>query len=140
METKICNKCKIEKELIDFYKSKSSKDGYNGWCKICLLEKTNKWRENNRDVLNQCSKNWYQNNKDKKSEYFEKYRLESSEKLKETGRKYREKNKEIIKQKRNELRREKSKTDILFKLENSVRSRLGKYLKLKKLTKKKYNF
>jgi signal recognition particle GTPase len=151
METNICNKCKIEKELIDFYKSKSSKDGYNGWCKICLIEKTNKWRKNNRDKLNQCSKNWYQNNKDKKSEYFEKYRLESSEKLKETGRKYREKNKEIIKQKkkiynenykqkRNELRREKLKTDILFKLVNSVRSRLRKYLKTKNITKKNTTF
>ena len=84
METKICTKCKIEKELTDFFKLKSSNDGYNRWCKNCLNEKNNKWRENNRDVVNQCSKNWYQNNKDKKSEYFEKYRLETPEKVKET--------------------------------------------------------
>ena len=151
METKICTKCKIEKELTDFFKLKSSKDGYNGWCKICLNEKNNKWRENNREIALTYSKNWYQNNKDKKSEYFEKYCLETPEKVKETKKKYREKNKEVIKQKkkiydenykpkRNELRRERLKTDILFKLVNNVRSRLIKYLTTLNITKKNTTF
>jgi len=151
METKICNKCKIQKELTEFYKLKSSKDGYNGWCKICLNEKNNKWRENNREVALTYSKKWYQNNKDKKSEYFEKYRIETPEKIKETKKKYREKNKEIIKQKkkiydelykpkRNLLRREKQKTDIVFKLINNVRVRLIKYLKKLNITKKNKTF
>ena len=151
METKICNKCKIQKELTEFYKLKSSKDGYNSWCKICVNEKNNKWRENNREVALTCSKKWYQNNKDKKSEYFEKYRIETPEKIKETKKKYREKNKEIIKQKkkiydelykpkRNLLRREKQKTDIVFKLINNVRVRLIKYLKKLNITKKNKTF
>lgn len=33
--TKICTKCKIEKELNLFYKSKYSKDGYKSICKVC---------------------------------------------------------------------------------------------------------
>lgn len=32
---KICKKCNIEKEILDFPKHKSYKDGHSTWCKIC---------------------------------------------------------------------------------------------------------
>ncbi len=35
METKICSKCKEEKELTKFSKSKSCKTGYSYWCNSC---------------------------------------------------------------------------------------------------------
>ena len=35
MQTKICNKCKQERNLSDFYKDKTKKDGYRGQCKYC---------------------------------------------------------------------------------------------------------
>lgn len=35
---KICKKCKIEKELLEFYKQKSNKDGLNSLCKNCWNE------------------------------------------------------------------------------------------------------
>lgn len=35
MQTKICNKCKQEKSLSDFYKDKTKKDGYRNQCKYC---------------------------------------------------------------------------------------------------------
>jgi hypothetical protein len=34
-ETKICNRCKLEKPLSEFHKDKSKKDGYGTLCKDC---------------------------------------------------------------------------------------------------------
>ena len=40
---KICNKCKIEKDFSEFYKNKTTKDGYRNDCILCKKEydKTN---------------------------------------------------------------------------------------------------
>ena len=35
---RICTKCKYEKEISDFHKSKSRKDGLSVWCKECQKE------------------------------------------------------------------------------------------------------
>lgn len=35
MEKKMCNKCKIEKQVSDFTKNKQKKSGYNYYCKEC---------------------------------------------------------------------------------------------------------
>ena len=37
---KICNICSVEKNLTDFYKSKSGKDGLESFCKVCKKEKS----------------------------------------------------------------------------------------------------
>ena len=38
MKTKICSKCGINKDLINFYKQKTCKDGLSSFCKDCKLE------------------------------------------------------------------------------------------------------
>ena len=43
MEKKVCSKCKEEKELCDFSKLTSSKDGYKHECKLCVK---NYYKEN----------------------------------------------------------------------------------------------
>lgn len=37
--TKVCTKCKIEKELIEFYREKAHKDGRTERCSICIKAK-----------------------------------------------------------------------------------------------------
>lgn len=37
---KKCNICSVEKNLTDFYKSKSGKDGLESFCKVCKKEKS----------------------------------------------------------------------------------------------------
>lgn len=42
METKICSKCKLDRDISCFYKSKSQKGGYQAYCRKCNLENLNK--------------------------------------------------------------------------------------------------
>lgn len=41
---KICSKCKEEKEIKEFNKSKDKPDGLTSWCKVCLAGKKRKER------------------------------------------------------------------------------------------------
>ena len=39
----ICSKCKEEKDILQFNKSKHTKKGYQSWCRICKNKKENEW-------------------------------------------------------------------------------------------------
>lgn len=41
---KVCQHCKIEKSLSDFYRNRTKPDGHNGICKVCQakIDKKNK--------------------------------------------------------------------------------------------------
>jgi hypothetical protein len=54
METKVCNKCKIEKSVDEFHINKGGKDGYHSQCKICK---------------NDCKKEYNKTNQSKRREY-----------------------------------------------------------------------
>lgn len=51
METKVCSKCQIEKDLNFFMKDKSTKSGYTYDCKECRKIKDTKWRKDNPDKI-----------------------------------------------------------------------------------------
>lgn len=58
---KICFKCKCEKDLSEFSKDKTKKDGYNSKCKECgkIYEKLHEEKRKERN------KNWSSHNYDK---------------------------------------------------------------------------
>lgn len=88
-DTKTCIKCHIEKDISEFYKRTSSKDGYRNECISCgkkcsndhyydnierYKDRNKKWRELNQEKLDEnlkkfldknpdYRKNWYQSNK-----------------------------------------------------------------------------
>ena len=58
--TKICTKCKCEKDFIEFNKSKKEKHGLQSICKECNKE----YRQNNKDITSIYNKAYRKNNKE----------------------------------------------------------------------------
>ena len=159
METKVCSKCKENKNICEFGKLKSSKDGYRYFCKKCrnniektyegdnVLERKKKRRNNNKEKI----KNHYQETKQTILDYQKKYREENLGKIKERKKKYYNiNNKEILdknkiyrkntKNIRNIYESKKKKNDPIYSLLCGMRSRLCNYLKMCGITKKNKTF
>lgn len=49
MATKVCSKCRQDKDLSDFYISRSSRDGYQSYCIDCTLRRTRKAKQSTAD-------------------------------------------------------------------------------------------
>lgn len=62
---KICSKCKIEKKLEEFYKSKASKDGLTYKCKECNNKYASEWHHKNFEKSSNKSKRWRDSNPEK---------------------------------------------------------------------------
>jgi hypothetical protein len=106
MQNKICRSCKIEKELSEFPKKNSNKDGFNNTCKKCCSDKSreyysklenykNKRRE--RTALKKQDASWVEKNKLRQKELRLKKKEENPEKYKQylaDKKKYREENKQ----------------------------------------------
>ena len=159
METKVCSKCKENKNICEFGKLKSSKDGYRYFCKKCrnsiektyegdnVLERKKKWRNNNKEKI----KNHYQETKQTILDYQKKYREENLGKIKERKKKYYNINKKEILDKnkiyrkntkniRNIYEYKNKKNDPIYSLLCGMRSRLCNYLKMCGITKKNKTF
>lgn len=129
-----CTKCGVEKTLKDFTKDKYRADGFTSQCTNCRSKKfqeynaTNdywnnyyqankeseksrkaKWVEANPDKVRQQGREWYKNNKERKAA---------------TSKAYVENNKESFKKYQREYRRQKKNDDELYKLADSIRSRM----------------
>lgn len=121
METKICSKCKEEKEVCEFNKRKTSKDGYRNYCKICHLE---------------YSKKYVKDNYEKYKKYQDSYHLINSKSLSKKSSEYYQNNKEKV----NKYIKNKYYTDNFFKLKHNIRCRINQFLQKNKITKKNKTF
>ncbi len=123
---KRCSKCGIKRDVSEFGKDKSKKDGLPHKCKECrklayennkkkILKKKKKYIEENKDKIIENRKKYYEENKDKFIEYREKnkdkfienrkkYYEENKDKFKEFNKKYREKNRDKFNKQRKEYR------------------------------------
>ena len=165
---KKCGRCKIEKNINDFTKDKSTKDGLQVRCRLCRSEIKKIWVLKNKNHIFEYKKNYMLNNPDKALKYKEnqsksdvskfnkkKYREENKEKIKEqsrlsrlknkkkideTAKNYRIKNKEKIAKKRNETRKIRKLKDPLFKLTSTIRTAISNSLKRNGYSKKTRTF
>jgi len=114
MVTKVCFRCKKEKNINEFHKNKRNTDGHKGICKQCcrlyvdehIKEKRQyekEHREKYKHIQKKSSKKYRDNNVNKlaesrKSENYKKkqneWRKKNKERIKENQRKYYENNKE----------------------------------------------
>lgn len=147
MELKFCSKCQRNLSIENFSKNKSTKDGYEYWCKECIHEqykkhkqKRSEWqkayRERNKEKISQKAAEYRQKNKSKKSEYDRKryqenkyeiikqkreYFLNNKERVYENNKKYRENHKQEITEYKNVYRKEREKIDDLYKFKRKIR-------------------
>jgi hypothetical protein len=141
---KTCSKCKVTKNITDFYKKSTSKDGLRSECKLCNREFSKKYKvnwyltnkerlKNNKDIesISKYHKKYYDNNREKIKEYQKKYKENNSEKIKEYQKEYKENNSEKIKQWRKKYRDNKLNSDSIYKLSHNIRSLIS--ISIKKL-------
>lgn len=97
---KICKRCNISKNKIEFGKNKNNKDGLSIYCKECERNRSKKFNKENHEKRKLISKKWRDNNKEKQKESIKKY-LEKNPEMISTIRlkKYRE-NPEFLKKER----------------------------------------
>ncbi len=104
METKVCNKCGVEKPLSEYYKDRGGKFGVKARCKCCEKaydkayyeankDKKKAYREANKDK----NKAYREANKDKLKAKNKAYREDNKDKLKAKNKAYREDNKDKLK-------------------------------------------
>jgi hypothetical protein len=124
--SKICNTCKIRKELFEFSKGD------------CRLGCKNKCKE-----CDSISKKIYRDNRlisyDEKlrlKEYQERYYINNKDKFKSYGELYRENNKEIILNRNKNYNRKRRKSDIIFKVRENIRTSIGNSFRISGYTKK----
>ena len=126
IETKICTKCKTEKEVSDYYKSSKYPNQHRAICKKCMNDSSLKHKIENKELLRGKRKVNYDKelNRIKCAQYREKNREKLRSKYKEWRIKHKDK------------RNQRNQTPK-YKLMNAMRSRLTYGLKGK--YEKKYN-
>lgn len=55
---KTCKICKLEKELICYFKDRGLKDGHASMCKDCKTKATYEWREKNKEYYNKTMRDY----------------------------------------------------------------------------------
>lgn len=122
---KICVKCKIEKNVEEFYKDHNCKLGVKPDCKICCDKVKKKYREINKEILTVKNKEYKERpeNKEREKAVKKLYRENNAEKIKQ----YRKINKESIIEK-NKVYRAKPevKERVKIRLLNNIQVRLTK--------------
>lgn len=88
IKTKVCSKCRIEKDVSEFHKNSTNNDGYNYQCKLC--------RKNHYNETHDVVKKYKIDNKDKINSYMSIYRKQNKDRISITVRKYYEENKDVI--------------------------------------------
>lgn len=91
METKICSKCNLEKEISEFPKERNR-------CSACIREYMQEYRLRNKEKLKTSNKEYYLKNSGKIKSYYKKYWARNPEKWKKYRKKYKAENPEKIKE------------------------------------------
>jgi hypothetical protein len=111
MKTKTCSKCKQTKDIGEFHKNKSKKDGLRSKCKSCFAEQKKAHYQENKEEIAERRKAYYQEKKEKIAEREKAYYQKNKEKIAEQKKAYYQENKEEIVE-RSKAYRQKNKEEI----------------------------
>ncbi len=96
MNKKKCPKCGQTKDIGEFYKCKSRRDGFTSWCKECSNTSHKNYVENNREQLREYDREEYYKNRERHLENRRKSNERNKEKIKKARKVYYKNNKERI--------------------------------------------
>lgn len=132
---KKCNKCETEKELCEFTRDNSKKDGLSNRCKSCAAEYMKRYEvensEKRKEYYKTRNKTYYKNNKNKIAKTTKEYRVKNKIYYKEYNSEYKKNNREVL----NEKNRIKRKTNDVFKISENIRTSINRTMKKKGLKK-----
>ena len=94
--TKVCNTCRTIKQLTEFNKDKTSRDGYYHKCKSCRSEQLKEYNTKHKDDLIKYRKEYNEANKDIISQKRKEYYKINKDKIIKNTKEYYETNKENI--------------------------------------------
>lgn len=120
MNTKICIKCKKEKNLSKYYFRKD-RNKYRNICKECSKKHRKEYYQNNRNKVCKQRREYYQNNRNK-----------ICKKSREYYKKIDKINKEKIIKIHNEYKKNRRKNNLNFRLNERMSTAIGKSLKYNK--------
>src|SRR5271156_5173353 len=78
---KTCSKCKVSKELTEFYKRKTTKDGYRPECILCSNNTSKTWYEANSERRAATNKAWNEANPGRMAALVKAYRKANPDKV-----------------------------------------------------------
>ena len=136
METKICNKCNVEKPVTEFHDRKDSKDGKRNACKVCTCLQNKNTQKINKDKIIERRKKRYIENKEIITQKRKGYYLKNSETIKKRRKVYYKQNKEQINKSATIKRKEKYHSDRFFALKENIRTNLKTIFKTNNFSKK----
>ena len=135
---KLCGKCKKTKEYSEFYKDRTKSLGLSSYCKVCVSINNEFNRNNKKDEIKEYRKKYYIENKDKilrKNKLNRKLSNGQWDKNKWSRLKNnKEKYTKYLENKRN-YKKNRLKSDIIFKLKERLRNRTYYALKSKNFNK-----
>jgi hypothetical protein len=85
---KNCISCNQYKELTEFTKRSSRKDGLDYYCKSCSAKKSKAYREKHKESLKERKKKDYEKNKERYSKYKSEWKRKNRERINEKNRTY----------------------------------------------------
>ncbi len=117
MPTKICNTCKIEKDINEFGKHPGHKDGFRTICKSCKKVTKKLWEEKNKESRSEKARQWREANPD----FSKNYRKENADYIRQLSKEYYAANKEKLLKKSRDYENTQLETNPLFKFKTGVR-------------------
>jgi hypothetical protein len=124
MKTKICSKCKIEKDISEFHKDKGQLSGLACSCKECHSKFNRNRNLNNKEIRSKKHREYYLKNREK---ILLRQKLDPHKRKREKI--YNLKHREEINRKTNERRAFRFATEPEYKLKHILRSRLKNVLR-----------
>jgi hypothetical protein len=124
---KICNKCQVEKEFSEFYKKSNRVDGISGYshiCKKCSRKTSREYNKSENVIIykKDYSKKYREKNRNELNEYSKEWRIKNKDRMKDQRSLHYKENKERIIKTNYDYCVNRLKSDPLYKLTRGIRA------------------